>query len=421
MKQFIDLIRDKNRFSVKAEGTSMLPVLQPGDIVYIRKIQFTRIRENDIVLVMKNNRMLIHRTIYTFCNKKKSKYYIVTRGDNNRFSDGKIYHDQVFGVAYQIKRGNKLLHVDTIYLAQSSVYFQEIIALQKAFEHEGVNYVFLKGLPLHLYLEGNHPRRLYADCDILVAEEAVGKVINILKRYNYRYIPTNPSLVNNIVCKHLTQYSFIKILSGVAVTFDIHFKSVFMFSKLGKLYRLDYKRSIDRLTSEFLKSKVTVSIQGQKFPVLDNSYKFIYFCLNIFHHNFRGCHRYKLLDRLIRKWELDYTAIQQIIIAYRLENYIYPSILMLKRNYSAEVPQGFFKDVQPKNSFNKYILSNILQHDIFSDGPVEMVGQCRFMNQLFLSPSPNFSKILEMFDSRVIFSILSVLARKVKTRKTADS
>ncbi|MBI5122615.1 S24/S26 family peptidase [Candidatus Roizmanbacteria bacterium] len=85
----ISRFKRKNSFILKAEGNSMLPILHPNDVVQYRKINFKQIRINDIILVRKNKRLFTHRIIY------KTDKYLVTKGNNNLESDGKIYPLQV--------------------------------------------------------------------------------------------------------------------------------------------------------------------------------------------------------------------------------------------------------------------------------------------------------------------------------------
>jgi Peptidase S24-like. len=145
---------------LKSTGQSMLPILRPNDIVYFKKIPFLKIKVNDLIIFKKKNQLITHRVIY------KTKKYLITKGDNNPNSDGKIYPKQILGRVYQVKRNGQIFKPETFYLIQSTHYFSEIVKIKNEFDKENINYVFLKGLPLHLYFEGTHPKRLYADCDV---------------------------------------------------------------------------------------------------------------------------------------------------------------------------------------------------------------------------------------------------------------
>ncbi len=101
MISFLPHLVKKKSFAFKAEGDSMLPILHPNDVVQYKKINFKQIRINDIILVHKNKRLFTHRIIY------KTDRYLITKGDNNLESDGKIYPRQIIGKVAKVKRDGK--------------------------------------------------------------------------------------------------------------------------------------------------------------------------------------------------------------------------------------------------------------------------------------------------------------------------
>ena len=70
-------------------------------------------------------------------------------------------------------------------MLQSSTYFSEIIKIKQALEKNGVEFVFLKGLPIHLYFEKSFPRRIYGDCDLLISPDHGNTVDLILIKLGY--------------------------------------------------------------------------------------------------------------------------------------------------------------------------------------------------------------------------------------------
>ena len=160
----------------------MLPLLRHGDIVFYKKTNLKQACTNDIILVQKNNQAFTHRVIY------KTGRYLITKGDNNLESDGRIYPRQIIAKVTQVKRNGKLFNPEDIYLFQSTHYLNEIIKIKQVFEKAGIEYVFLKGLPLHLYFEKTHPRRIYADCDVLLHKKEYIKAKEILEKHKYKEI-----------------------------------------------------------------------------------------------------------------------------------------------------------------------------------------------------------------------------------------
>lgn len=87
----INYFSKSKNFYIKVEGNSMLPFLCDGDIIYLKETSFLKIKTNDLILVRNNNNFLAHRVIYIKDNN------LVTKGDNNPRSDGKIYQEQIIG------------------------------------------------------------------------------------------------------------------------------------------------------------------------------------------------------------------------------------------------------------------------------------------------------------------------------------
>jgi signal peptidase I len=148
----------QKRFSSKFRSQDMMPILQPNDLIYYQKTSLRQCKINDFIMFQKGQKLFTHRIIY------KTKSYLITKGDNNLQSDGKIFPQQIIAKVYQVKRsfnglkrGGQIFNHESLYLFQSILYFQEIIKIKKAFETENINFVFLKGSPLHLYFEKNLP------------------------------------------------------------------------------------------------------------------------------------------------------------------------------------------------------------------------------------------------------------------------
>ncbi len=130
MNNFLfQIIRNKS-LPLKSQGSSMLPILYSNDMAYFKKIQFKQVKIDDIILVHKNKRPFTHRIIY------KTDKYLITKGDNNFQSDGKIYPRQIIGKVAKVKRDGKEFDPNQIYLLQSSLYFQEIVKIKNTFEKE---------------------------------------------------------------------------------------------------------------------------------------------------------------------------------------------------------------------------------------------------------------------------------------------
>jgi len=404
MQKVINLLLKSNQLSLRSFGISMEPFFHENDILYFKKVSFNKIKINDFIVIKQNRKLISHRVIY------KTGKYLITKGDNSPRSDGKIYPKQVVGRVYQIKRNKQILNPENLYLIQSTLYFDEIVRIKNQFDRKKINYVFLKGLPLHLYYEGIHPKRIYADCDVLVEKKDFQKAEKILTKYGYKKAKTELSKVHNKIKSREVENAYIKVVNHLAVMFDLHLEAIFMMTQLGSLNNLYPQKLVDLLTEDLLKTKKRVKINNELFFILNTQYLILYLALHLFHHNFQGAFRYQLLDTIIRKEKPSNDTIKHLagtIKKYRLQNFVYPVFILLKKYYKTPIPNSFLKEIKSKNGVNLQNLS------IFDDELRIRAGITRFKNLFFLSPEPWWKKIWVFFNPQVAYSIFWVLQKKV--------
>lgn len=389
MLNLLRKLKRQKSFSLKAEGESMLPLLHPHDIGFYKKISFNKIGTNDIVFAGRKNQFFTHRVIY------KARDYLVTKGDNNPIADGKISPQHIFGKLTQVRRRGRLIDPEMLYLIQSTFYFQEIIKIKNALIKNQIDYVFLKGLPVHLYFENSHPRRLYQDADVLINREDYLKAKKILLKSGYQLAYSSLFLEKNQEEEtNKQETSFFKLVNGFPVVFDVHLEPVFMMTQFGHLDALYPQRLIDQLGREFLQTKKEIIINNEKFFILNSKFLIIYLALHFFHHNFRGAFRLELLDKVIRKLKLnnkDWINIRTKINQFHLNNFVYPVFYLSRKYYQTPFPDFM--------NFRNFI--DFKNLDIFSDEFRLESGMNRFKNLFFLSPLPWYKKIFIFGNSSV--------------------
>jgi len=413
MNKILQKLLQLKTIPLKSTGYSMLPILQPNDIVYFKKISLLKIKINDLIVFKKKNQLITHRVIY------KTKKYLITKGDNNPNYDGKIYPKQILGKVYQIKRNDQIFKPETLYLIQSTHYFSEIVKIKNEFDKEKINYVFLKGLHLHLYFEGSHPKRLYADCDVLVDKKDFEKAEKILFSFGYQKADTSLSSFQKKLQDKKVENAYWKTINNFTVVFDLHLEVVFMMTQLGKLEALYPQKLIDDLTNEFLKTKKEIKINNEKFLILNTYYLILYLSLHLFHHNFTGAFRYDLLDKVIRKTKITAVLINQlinIIKKYKLQNFVYPVFFLIKKYYQTPLPKNFLNQIKPNfyTTFTLIFTQRLHKINIFNDEPRLKAGTKRFLYLFLLSPSPFWKKILVFFNPQVVFAVLWVFWKKIR-------
>lgn len=378
----------------------MLPLLGKDDIVYFDHINKKKLQINDLVLVRKNKNLFVHRIIY------KNYNYLITKGDNNPLSDGKIVPNQIIAKVKKIKKGGHIYTPENIYHIQSSYYLKEIIKIKSLLEKNKINYVFLKGLPLHLFYQKSHPKRLYSDCDLLVDRSNQFMIANILKGQGYSSVDTllSKGIQRNVNTQQEITYQ--KIFSGFPIKFDVHFEPVFMMTQLPDLDVLYPKKLIKKLTEELLNNKQLIKIDNQTIYILNPKFLIIYLSFHFFHHNYQGVHRLEFIDRIIRKLRLkqaDWNDLKNIINNYSLQNFIEPVFYLLRKYFKTPFPSfmklQYFKEAK-----------NI---DIFDSEGRFQSGIGRFKNLFLLSPRPLIIKSLVFLNPQVIYLIFFVLKKKL--------
>src|SRR3972149_814314 len=387
-------------FIGKTEGESMIPLIYPKDGVYIKPGTASKLKVNDIITFEQQNKLITHRIIY------KKSGYVITKGDNNPQSDGRIYPNAVIGKVYKIKRNGQVFSPESLYLIQSTLYFQEVIKIKRAFEKAKIDFVFLKGLPLYLYFEKSRPRRLYADCDVLIDKKDFHKAERIL--YAFRYIRETKKTKE-------IENNYIKTINGLIVIFDIHLEAAFLmtqFSNLGALYQ---QKLIDKLTIELLKTKRKVRIQGANFYFLSKNFQVVYLFLHFFHHNFRGASRLDFLDKIVRKSRLstkNWQDIAFIINDYQLANFVYPAFMLLRKYYQTSIPKFFLASIKPgfTNLINLIDFKNL---SVFDDESRIRAGVNRFKLIFMLSPQPFWKRLMIFFNPQVVYFGSKVLRSKI--------
>jgi Peptidase S24-like len=94
-------LRGGDSVALKAWGTSMLPCVWPGDILTIRNLACEEAIPGDIVLVLQNSRVFIHRLVEKLPGL--NGYSWITKGDAIPQNDPAVM--ELFGRVVEIRRG----------------------------------------------------------------------------------------------------------------------------------------------------------------------------------------------------------------------------------------------------------------------------------------------------------------------------
>ncbi len=385
----------------------MNPLLFDGDITYITKCCFSSIKENDII-AFKRHGIVIHRVLY------KTRNYLITKGDNAGFADPRVYPRNVIGKVNRVKRGDRIIDINLLYFIQSSLYLNEIQKVTRLFHINNIQYVILKGLPLHMFYENSHPKRLYLDCDFLISAKDRPKAEKILLARKYRKMDVSLTPVQKKFSDDLPEHSYMKIVEGFPIVFDIHTEIVFGMTQLGNLNELYPHLKICSLTQSMIKHRRLIKFDSLPIPALSQEDLILYLCLHFFHHNFQGIYRLFFLHTVIcRSKNVDWQTLALQIRNYELNNYCYPVFVLLKKYYKTGVPEKFADDIIPGPNAIKYLKTLLAKVDIFGEDKREKAGIRRFMIFFTLSPEPLLRKLLIIFNPFFLSAFLWSLKRRV--------
>lgn len=410
----IDLLKNisrNKRVSMAVLGDSMLPVLRSDDVVSFAPVPYRKLGVNDIVLVKKNGKLLTHRIVY------KSGRYAVTRGDNNEVSDGKIPPSSVFGKAVGLVRNNKKLALEEAYNMQALAYSVALQSLVRELNKKQVRYLVLKGLPVYLKYEKRLPRRLWSDCDILVDGRDREKLHRLLRSQGYRLVDTGLPIGRMTGKNSLPEASFIKVVEGVPVVLDIHYRVALTIVHLGSLNELYPQTEVDRLSGLFLQKRAVTKMHNIPYPVLSGEHMVLYLAIHLFQHNFKGPFRFQMLEAAVRKMKDKkggFANLSRTIAEYRLEAFVYPVFILLKKYYAAPVPEGFLKSIRPHPRTENYIRKHITGSSIFDEEARIKSGITRFRNLFSLSPAAPWRKLLVFVNPGVIYAAGWTVCQKAK-------
>lgn len=92
-------LRRRGRLRLRVNGTSMLPAVLPGDVVFVRHCGAESARCGDLVLFQRGERLYVHRVV------ARQGAALVTQGDANPQADGSVQAGEFLGTVVRQLRG----------------------------------------------------------------------------------------------------------------------------------------------------------------------------------------------------------------------------------------------------------------------------------------------------------------------------
>ena len=396
-QKLIDLLQKKDIFRIKAFGNSMLPTFRAQDLIYIKKMNRFPINVDDIVFVKNNKRFFIHRVIYI-----KNDNNIITKGDNDIHPDKKIKKSNIVGKVIAFQRDNKIRLINELYENQSKIYLQEIINFVTQCRKNKINYVFLKGWPIHLTDKKRYTLRIYADCDILLQESSATFINKYFADHFYHK--------QNI---GMTRLQFSKSFGEFVVTFYVNYRINIVFNQYGffeNLFLVNSKYSLEEI---FLQNKVYTLYKRQHYSVLSPTYLVVYLCLHFFHFNFKELYRLRIIADCVsiysgKKQAEFFAELSGIINSLHIKNITYPTFVLLKKYYDCKIPNDFMEKVTPSKAKLEYISKYIIHKEV-AYSEFRLAGFLNRLRNIFFLSSISYYQLII-----IILKIPVIYFRKLK-------
>lgn len=403
----------KNIFRIRSEGMSMFPLLQPGDSIEFQRISPKQVKINDIVLLYCNETFITHRVVY------RSGDGIVTRGDNNPKEDEGVSLEHIIARATRFKRKGKWFTFDDVYANQSIAYIPAIVEVSRSLKKSSIRHVYIKGLVASLKYLNRFPARIYGDIDLLIKREDITKTNTVFTSLGYhRYDDPWLSFREPTPLVQRFEVDYIKKLRGINVVFDVHLEPVFLMIKMNGMDLLYRNTLRSKLGDHFIANATSLSVMGTKVPVCSSSDQVLYLLLHIFHNNFTDSIRLHLVDQVVRKTmkPLYWKHFQKITLQFKLEGYVYPSLILLRRYYKTPIPSSIITSLQPKGVIKQFVSNYVIRNTNIFRSPTRISGGIlRFALSILLSPEPLYRKLLILIHPKTLFSVGWLAVKKLQT------
>ena len=98
-------LRDAGAVYLRALGSSMLPWLLSGDLLFIQRVEVPRVRPGEIVLFARQERLFVHRVIRK--RRRDGQLLLMSKGDALPRADGPVSSAELLGRVVWIERGGR--------------------------------------------------------------------------------------------------------------------------------------------------------------------------------------------------------------------------------------------------------------------------------------------------------------------------
>jgi signal peptidase I len=105
-----EIVRTFGELRLRVFGTSMVPSILPGDLVYIHQAGLNEISSGEVVLFLQNGRLFVHRVTdrkMAVAAGGAEELCLITRGDRQRQNDPPVSSSELLGRVDSIERDGR--------------------------------------------------------------------------------------------------------------------------------------------------------------------------------------------------------------------------------------------------------------------------------------------------------------------------
>jgi hypothetical protein len=105
-----DVVRGFGEARIRVFGTSMMPALNPGDVISIQRATIEEVSPGNIVLFSRGGRLFAHRVVEKLGGPDDLR--LITRGDRLRRNDPPVSQSELLGRVIRAQRNGKQFDPD---------------------------------------------------------------------------------------------------------------------------------------------------------------------------------------------------------------------------------------------------------------------------------------------------------------------
>ncbi len=384
----------------------MLPLIQPDDLLHFQPIKPNQLQLNDIIIFRQNRKLIAHRLIY------RNSTHFFTQGDNLPYTDPPHSYSHLVGKVIALTRQGKRLPISYLYLQQATLYLHQLHQLTHLFNQHSLNYLFLKGLPLHLYYHQSPPQRLYLDCDLLLNPSQLSQAKSLLHQLGFK--PYNPSSFATPPFHQPLEVSFLKPTDTFPIILDLHLAPVFLPKQLATPQYLYPVSLLANYTQHLLGHKTIVKLKNHSYPLISPQDSIVYLALHFFHHNLQGIHRLQLLPPILNHYHptsSQWTSLAQLANQFQLGDFIYPSLKIFSQYYRYPIPPSFWSHLQLNHPRQTHQLT---QTNPLSISSHRLINGLKLIHHSYqLSPQPVSTKLRLLLSPKNYLNFVYLLLHRL--------